>query len=112
MTPGDGRYRNTALRISDLTVTSDVLEHQVFENCKILGPALLVAGGPDNEFRNCEWLGGPDAVIWEIAPTRTLVIGAIGLVGCRFYSCTFERIGMGLSPEVADQFRREVLQKP
>lgn len=111
MTPGDRTHRNVLMRISDLTVNSDVIADQVFENCKIVGPALLVPGGPGNEFHGCLWLGEPDAVIWEIAPERVFVVGAIGLTRCRFYNCTFERIGMGLDAEGADKFRTEVLQK-
>ncbi len=111
MTPGDRTHWNVLMRISDLTVNSDVIADQVFENCKIVGPALLVPGGPGNEFHGCRWLGEPDAVMWEIAPERIRVVGAIGLTRCRVYGCTVERIGMELDGEGAGKFRQEVLQK-
>jgi hypothetical protein len=106
MTPGDRTHRNALLRLSDLTVNNDLIEDQIFENCKLVGPAVIVP--MDSEFSNCGWLGEPDALIWEIPEERTLILGAIGLVRCRFYGCTFERIGMGLRGDAAEQFRRQI----
>ena len=103
MTPGDRTYRNMLLRLADLTVNADVLEDVTFENCRIVGPAVLVP--MNSEIVNCGWIGDIDALVWEIPHGRDLIIGAVGAMRCRFYACTFDRVGIALKPEAAEHFR-------
>lgn len=92
--PGTREYRNQTVRITDLTVTDDLLADLRFENCTIIGPAVL-ALIDDVVLSNCGFdAPGADAVFWPVAPNRQIVIGAIGLVRVEFYSCRFMRIGI------------------
>lgn len=100
--PGDRTYRNMLIRITDLTVHQDLIEGVTFENCSIVGPAVLgVLEG--NEFLHCGWEGELEAIIWEIPEGPR--IGAVGVKDCTFSSCRFTRIGLALTGSVAQEFR-------
>ena len=94
MHPGDRHYRNQTVRLSDLAVTSDVIEGVTFENCQIIGPAVIVLMG-DGELRNSGFDGEPEAVIWPLGD-REQVVGAIALVNCTIVSCRFQRVGLAV----------------
>src|SRR4051794_34656937 len=91
-TPGEA-YRNTVIRLPDLFVTTTELGNLTFENCRILGPAVLI---PRNcEFAQCSWeIPSIEAMYWEIDPRREAVLGAVGLTDCMFSMCTFALIGL------------------
>lgn len=41
------QFRNTAVRLADLTVNTDRITGYTFDNCQIIGPAIVLAvGGP------------------------------------------------------------------
>lgn len=108
---GDRKFRNTAIRVSDLTVNSAVIEDYEFSNCRILGPAVAL-------MRDCQVVSarfdGPrvdavdaiDAIFWEIPPTRGTIIGAVGFVRCIFSNCSFEGIGLAGPAELRDQLNQ------
>lgn len=104
MTPGDRNHRRAVLRITDLIVTQDHLEGQIFEECRILGPAVL-APGDGCVFSGCVWEGSIDAVLWEVPQGQDRVIGVVGLINCEFYNTRFEGIGMAMKRPGADDFR-------
>ena len=108
--PSDGIYRNTLLRISDLAVTSDLLEGLTFENCQIVGPAVLGVLN-NNTFVNCNWEGPPEAIIWEVPEDRP-VLGVIGLQTCTFAGCHFQRISMAMNSPMAQLFREGISRAP
>jgi hypothetical protein len=104
--PFDSPYRNQLVRIADHTVVADLIEDLRFENCEIVGPAVLaVLDG--NTFNGCGFEGDADAVIWEVEPDRR-VIGAVGLRRVEFYGCSFKRIGLAMTPELAAVFRHQL----
>lgn len=93
-------YQNQAIRITDLTVTSPVLEGYRFSNCAIYGPAVLVPQ-QDVQIANCRWdsPGGLDALFWVIEPGRKWLVGAIALIDTSFIGCSFNGIGLAGSAE-------------
>lgn len=103
--PSGDHYRSTTLRITELTVTSDLLEGLTFENCQIIGPAVL-ALLDGNQIVNCGFEGTLEGIIWEVPESREQVYGAIGVRNCLFSGCQFTRIGLAAPPAVADQVRR------
>jgi len=90
---GDREFRNQAIRIcAELTVNTPNLEGLTFQNCRIIGPAVLV---PQNSsFLHCGWDGDLDAIFWELPPTRTYIVGGVGVTNCTFSACTFTMIGL------------------
>jgi hypothetical protein len=87
-----GVYREQSVRLSDLAITDDVLERLTFENCDIVGPAVVVLLG-DTRVADCRWTGDADAVLWP-AHGRQQVVGAIGLRNCLVTGCRFHRVGI------------------
>lgn len=87
-----GVYREQTVRLADLASLDDVLTELTFENCEIVGPAVVVLLG-DTKVTDCHWTGDPDAVLWP-AHGREQVVGAIGLRDCTITGCQFFRVGM------------------
>lgn len=101
---GTRQFRNEVVRISELTVTTFVLEGLEFSNCRILGPAVLVSLGNTDMIR-CNW-DAPDleSIFWEISPARKAVVGAVAVRDCTFSSCSFSLIGLAGPPEMRAAF--------
>jgi len=100
-------YRNKAVRLCELTVNRTLLEGITFENCHLIGPAVL-ALLDSNVFSETTFEGEPDALLWEVPPSRQNVIGAIGLRTCRLISCRTTNVGFAGSPAIIAQFRSAV----
>jgi len=94
-----------AVMISSLTVNTSILEGLTFQNCKLIGPAILIPLGT-TKIVHCGLGPDIDAVFWEIAPGRKAVIGAVGLLNCTLSACTLIDIGLAGPPEL-----REVLER-
>lgn len=87
------------------------VEDRVFMGCAITGPAVVVPLA--TSLVDSTFDGTPDSVLWEIPDRRTLVLGAIGLIRCRFYGCTFTNIGFaGKAPFIAEMRKQQVGQGP
>lgn len=97
MHPGDRHYRNQVVRLPDLAVTTDVIQGVTFENCTIVGPAVVVMAG-NGEMRGTSLDGDPDAFLWPVG-NRDRVIGVIVLVDCTIVGCRLQRIGLAYPPE-------------
>ena len=101
--PGDRHYRNTTIRISDLVVTTYGIEDVTFENCVIMGPAVLLPL-EGVVFNECGFdAPGAEWIIWRIDAGRPGVTGAIGLNRCEFHSCRFVGIGIAANDEFYQQ---------
>ena len=104
------RFVERVVRLTDLVdiVTGEGprLSGYLFEECQIKGPAVIVLKGCT--VTRCNMGGNPDALIWEIPPERTQVIGAIEVVDSTFTGCTFEGVGFAGSPEMAAQMREGI----
>ncbi len=87
-----GVYRDQTVRLADLTTVDDVLERLTFENCDVVGPAVVVLLG-DTQVTDCHWTGDADAVLWP-AHGRQQVVGAIGLRNCLVTGSRFHRVGI------------------
>jgi hypothetical protein len=95
------------IRISELVGVDGVLDGHTFIGCEINGPAILYLTNPT--LANTT-LGGPtiDAVLWEVAPHRQIVSGAIHASNCTFERCSFANIGFTGPPEVIQELRNSV----
>lgn len=106
--PGTREYRNQMVRIAELTVLEDVIHEVRFENCEIVGPAVLGLVHNVNVIGCAFDAPGPDALFWPIPEARGAVMGAVGLVNVEFSSCRFRRIGIAVPeaqlPEMTQGF--------
>lgn len=102
--PSQSHYRNTLIRLPDLAVTEDVLTGLTFENCELVGPAVIVP--LSTTIQGCSWDGSPEGIFWVIPDDRTSVIGAIGLQDCHLVGCRIRQVGLAVPESSADDFRR------
>jgi len=106
---GDRKLRDEVIRIAELTVNSNTMQDLEFINCRIIGPAVLLALGTTS-LLHCA-LGGPiESLFWEIPPERTHVIGGVAVVNCIFSNCRFEEIGLGGPRSLYDALVADVNQ--
>lgn len=104
---GTREYRNQLVRIAELTLLEDVIQDARFENCVIVGPAVL--GLINNvTMSGCRFdAPGPDALLWPVPESRGAVMGAVGLMNVEIQSCQLQRIGIAVPEAQLEQFRRE-----
>jgi hypothetical protein len=100
-------YEDRVIRVAELAGEKGVIENARFVGCDIKGPAVIIVR--DSTLSNSN-LGGPsaDAVLWEISPARTVVVGAILAQGCVFDRCTFMNIGFAGPPELIAKMREGI----
>lgn len=67
---GDKHYRNQLVRLADLTVTHDVIAGVTFENCTLVGPAVMPLMG-ETTFTDCGFDGDPVGLLWHRFSMRT-----------------------------------------
>lgn len=99
-------FRNEVVRLADLTVNTDKIVKRRFENCQIIGPAVIVPLD-GTSISHCSWdAPGPDAILWLVPRERSFVIGAIGVIACEFFKCKFVSVGIAVTADDEDRFRR------
>ena len=87
------------VRLPDLATASPMIDGHSFENCLIVGPAvMLVLGG--TTISGCDLGGDAVALFWLVEPEdRPSVLGAIGARNCEFLGCRFENVGLAGTEE-------------
>jgi hypothetical protein len=98
---------NRVVRLADLTITDFAIRDKEFRNCYVLGPAVLAATG-DTQFRDCTFDGEVEGLLWEIPPSRAVIIGAIEVNNCLFSGCRFQAVGFAGGPEFISKFKQGV----
>jgi hypothetical protein len=103
------KHEREVFRLPDLleiaTEPGYVIANRTFDGCNFHGPAVFVFI-TDVNFNGNNIRGSLEAVLWEIAPPRTQVVGAFGLRNCDVLNCSFEDIGFAGPPEFIRDFRR------
>jgi hypothetical protein len=102
--PGDRHYRNQALRVSDLVVTDHIVRGVTFENCVLMGPAVIALLG-QGSVTGCNLEGSLDAVLWPVAGDRGEIVGAIGFEDCSLVGCSLRYIGFAVPEDQLASFR-------
>ncbi len=105
-------HREQTVRITSLAYDNDILEDLRFENCQIIGPALLYlmedVGLDDCEFDTPDF----ESTFWPVEPERHNIVGPIGLRNVHFTSCAFSRIGFAVNRDEIARLREGFLADP
>lgn len=91
--------------LADLATEEGILEGFQFENCHVMGPAVLVVQG-DFDLVNNTIEGNPDAFLWEIPESRRHVTGAVLVKDTTFEGCTFTNVGLAGYHDFIEQVRQ------
>lgn len=93
----DRVLRNMTVRIADLPLVQDnVLLAHHFENCLLVGPAVL-APLRGISFEDIFWNAPSGAtVVWKVPDGHGVLLGGIGLVEVSFKDCEFEGVGLAV----------------
>jgi hypothetical protein len=98
MHPSDRTYRNQTLRLADLVVLDDVIEDVTFENCELVGPAVIVLLDGSNFQRNTFTVPSMETALWHVPDGQEVVVGAVGLLRTTVVGCVLRRIGLAVLP--------------
>lgn len=90
----------TSVRLADF---GSIITDQTFEDCEILGPAILAPRGSGG-FYNCGWEGDADSLFWEL-PTGERIVGATVAENCVFTRCRFVNVGIAGTKDDIDRMR-------
>ncbi|MEV8023419.1 hypothetical protein [Microbacterium sp. NPDC080220] len=85
--------KREVVRVADLAVARPVIERHRFEDCLIIGPAVLATTGDDGLIEGCTFDGDASSLVWLIPDDRPYVIGAIEAANCQFVNCRFSMVG-------------------
>ena len=105
MSNDDARYEESVLSVAALVSDEGSIKSAVFITCHIKGPAVLYLR--DSVVFQCR-IGDPDAVLWEIAPGRKNISGAVLTESCHFEGCSFENVGFAGPPALIAELRGSV----
>lgn len=78
-------HRKEVIRLAELAGDEARIEDRVFEDCQILGPAIIVP--QESGFFDSTWTAGGgsvEAILWEVPPHHRLIVGAILVRLCEF----------------------------
>jgi hypothetical protein len=93
--------QNRDIYISDLVRHEDKISARVFENCLIIGPAIITFIGCDA--RDSGFEGDLESLFIEVPERR--ILGAIAFENCLFRNCHFRRVGIIGTPDLIQYLR-------
>jgi hypothetical protein len=103
-------FEREVVRIALVAGDECTVTDMTFDGCDIKGPAVLFLR-EDVGFVGSNFRGNADALLWEIPPERTQIIGAIEVARCKFNGCTFEGVGFAGPREFTEMMRASVPNK-
>jgi hypothetical protein len=96
------------VRISEWATDTGQLEGRHFQDCFIMGPAIIVAR--ETVMNNCTFMApNPDAIFWTIEDGREWIAGAFLVVDCVFEGCRFVNVGIAGSRDDLVAIRRAIV---
>jgi hypothetical protein len=100
----DRYYEDRVVRLSELVGTGSVLDGFTFVGCQLNGPAVILPR--DSVFASNNFNSpNPAALLWEISPKRSEVVGVIEVRNCTFERCQFSNVGIAGPPKLIKHFR-------
>lgn len=97
--------RGEDIYLADIARERGILDGLRFEDCHIMGPAVIVVQG-EFDLVNNTIEADPDAFLWELPEGRDRVTGAILVKDTVFEGCTFTNVGLAGYRHLIEQVRR------
>jgi hypothetical protein len=101
---GMDRYTGEVIRIALVAGDEAAIRDKEFADCDIHGPGILYLGDGAT-LDGGTWDGPLDALLWEIPPGRSVVIGAIHVENSSFIGCRFTNVGIAAHAAAVPQIR-------
>lgn len=111
--PSRRLFLGATLVMSDLAGLPPLIAQTDFQECILLGPAVVAAMGPKTVFKDSVFdVDGEDThFVWELPAVAGVIVGAIALADCEVVNCTLRGIAIAVAPgarqAVLRQFRHE-----
>lgn len=96
--------RDQSVRLSEVA-ERDTIESVTFDNCVLRGP-VVIALIDDVTIEESVITGTADGVLWPIAASRELLIGAIAMNRCVITRCRLEGVGFAVREDTLARVRR------
>jgi hypothetical protein len=102
-------FKDVDIPIAGLTLimTKPALRNKTFDNCNIIGPAILFVR--NSKFIKDHFVGDIDAIF--ISTTNEKISGVILVENTTFINCTFNKIAFIGSQEVMNNMKRQIKRK-
>ena len=97
-------HRGETLRVSQLAGDRGLIENHRFEECHLVGPAVVVPLG--STFTSTNFAEAAVDIVWEVDIEHRKPIGAIAFKDCEVVSFQFTNVGFAGTREFGDQMRR------
>jgi len=96
--PTGHHYRDQIVRLADLAMVSDIIVGQTFENCVLVGPAVVALLGATHFSNNTFDVPDVASALWSVPEGQQVIVGAVGLQDCNIVNCRWQRIGLAVLP--------------
>jgi hypothetical protein len=103
---GIADFEDRVIRVCEFVGHDGAIRGLTFRRCDVQGPAVIVFRG-EVAMTDSTWDGTAEAILWEIAPHRDEIAGAVLIEDCIFEGCTFRRLGIADGPEMMANIRRQ-----
>lgn len=108
--PGKHYYRDASVAIGSF---GPQLNGKTFENCEIIGPAILGVNVGRGLSMHEIWVDGDpetfqEQLFWEV-PANASRVGAIGSENCRFVHCRFVGVGFMGTAKTLEMIRKAIV---
>lgn len=98
-------FLGTTVVLTDLVGLPPVIVKADFEDCRLVGPALIAPLGPltlsDSELPSGHF-------VWELPASEGEMVGVIGVVDCAIRRCRLEGVGLAVPPGSRDAVLKRI----
>lgn len=104
--------KNRSVRVGRLPLDGAKISGRTFENCMILGPAIIF-GLDGTVFEQCRfgYEGKIETILWTVRKDR-FIVGVVGFERCLFRMCDFKMVGFCGTKEQIAHFKSQVTRPP
>ena len=102
-------HEGEVIEIYALADERGTIQNHGFVNCKIVGPAVIVAN--QSVWGGNRTTTGLERAILDLNPDQTIITGALAVYRCSFEGCLFHRISFVTPAEQREDFKRSFVEE-